>query len=187
MDTIRCPACGSASVRKRTIVYRSGMSYGSRRGRGGDWLRVSVGSIWPRALLSELGWSRIPRSSKARDAAPTAFWPAILALVVLLFVPDGGGWAQMGFVLALIWLSIAAADQLAFERQWVCDVCGSTFTPEPNRDAETEIELDPRSEAPAGEVVTLAPTAKHHLADGKTCSICGEWFPHAEFKLIFPL
>jgi len=88
----------------------------------------------------------------------------------------------MGFVLALIWLSIAAADHLALERQWVCDLCGSTFTPEPNRDAETEIELDPRSEAPAGEVVTLAPTAKHHLADGKTCSICGEWFPHAEFK-----
>jgi hypothetical protein len=111
-----------------------------------------------------------------------AFWPAILALVVLLFVPDGGGWAQVGFVLALTWLSIAAADRLAFERQWVCDQCGSTFTPEPKRDTGTKVEPDPRSEPPIGEVVTLAPTAKHHLTDGKTCSICGEWFPHAEFR-----
>jgi hypothetical protein len=27
----------------------------------------------------------------ARDAAPMALWPVILALAVLLFVPDGGG------------------------------------------------------------------------------------------------
>ena len=38
------------------------------------------------------------------------------------------------------------------------------------------------SEPPAGEVVTLETAAGKHLVGGKTCSICGEWFPHPEFN-----
>jgi len=111
-----------------------------------------------------------------------AFWPAVIGLVVLMSMPEGGGWSRAGFFFALLWLSIAAADRLAFQRHRVCTRCGETFKREPTREIQTEVKPAPEADAPTGEVVMLEATAKQRLTGGKTCSICGEWFPHSELS-----
>jgi hypothetical protein len=110
------------------------------------------------------------------------FWPAILGLLFLYSMPEWGGWAWAGCILAVVWLVTAAVDRWMFHTEWVCGRCGETFVPVEEGVLEPDDEPEPAPEAPAGEVITLAPTAQHHLADGKPCSICGEWFPHAEFS-----
>lgn len=75
-----------------------------------------------------------------------------------------------------------------FRWEWVCNRCGATFMPEVETATYMEPEPNPGPgpdvdpEPPAGEVVTLETAARRHLTGGKTCSICGEWFPHAEFN-----
>ena len=188
MDTLYCSECGSASVRKRKVVFKSGPSHGSGGGRGSG---VSFGlsrSARPRAFLGGSGWLGKRQSLQAQEAAPVPFWPAGLGLLFLYSIPEWGGWAWAGFVLSVIWLITAAVDRWMFHTEWVCSRCGEAFTPEVETEAYMESEPDPvldvdlDPEPPAGEVVTLSTAAKKHLTGGKTCSICGEWFPHAEFN-----
>lgn len=186
MDTIRCPECGSAAVRKRKVVYKSGTSYGSGRGRGGGLSFGLSSPSDPRAFLGGGGWSGKRQSLQAQEEAPMPFWPAVVGLMILYTMPEWGSWAWAAFVLAVIWLITAAMDRWMFHTEWICSRCGETLTPEVVTETYLESVPDPgpapEPEPPAGEVVTLEPTARTHLTGGKTCSICGEWFPHAEFN-----
>lgn len=93
MDTIRCPECGSASVRKRKVVYKSGTLYGSGGGRDGGLSFGLSGPSHPRAFLGGDGWSGKRQSLQAQDATPAPFWPAVLGLLILYSMPEWGGWA----------------------------------------------------------------------------------------------
>jgi hypothetical protein len=67
-----------------------------------------------------------------------ALWLAILALPVVMPMPEDGGWARVGFVLDAIWRSVAAAVRLALEGQFCAPpVRGDVHT-------GTEVRLNPR-------------------------------------------
>lgn len=186
MDSIHCPACGSASVRTREIVYKSGTSYGSGKGRGGGFSSRLTSPFRPRAFLGGGGWSGKRQSLQAQEAAPTPFWPAVLALFLLVAMPNWGFWAWVGFFFSAAWSIGAAVDRWAFHREWLCSKCGETFSVVRETVVETDTRPGPgpasEPEPPPGEVVTLEATAKRHLTGGKTCSICGEWSPYEEFQ-----
>jgi len=74
-------------------------------------------------------------------------------------------------VASLLWFAYAAYDLKMFYSEWMCGKCGAIFVikeestgsenPEITDDLETEV-ISPEE-------------------GGKSCSICGDWFPASEF------
>ena len=90
MDTLCCPECGSASVRKRRVVHKSGTSFGSGGGRGSGLSFGLTDPSRPHASLGGGGWSGKRQSLQAQEAAPAPFWPAVVGLLFLYSIPEWG-------------------------------------------------------------------------------------------------
>ena len=143
---VRCPKCGSGSVKKSSAIYEQGISRSQGRNSGIWFSRRGLG-VWSGRSTSE----RV--SGAAAQNAPTGFELEGLTFAGVFFVVLMIGFFSAGgigsFIMAVpvaffiaIFASVLvgisqkeqrAASQASYNRQWYCSKCGNKF----------ELELDP--------------------------------------------
>lgn len=137
---VRCPQCGSGSVKKISAIYEQGISRSQGRS-GGVWYSRGGPGVWSGRSSSE----RI--SGAAARNAPTGFELEALtfvgvfaaALLVGFFTADSIGSFVMAVPIAFVVAGIAAfavgvsqreqraASQARYDRRWYCSKCGHKF------------------------------------------------------------
>ncbi len=181
---IKCPECGSASVRKRDVVYKSGTShYSSRSSTRGISFGLS-GKMRPRAWLGGGTQSGKRQSIKAQEAEAFPFWPSIvITVLVVIFNTEGepySGWAWFWFSLSALLFLMAIFDYFSYQKEWVCGKCGAKFIPETIDENLEKEDTQHENKSPIEEQRVIESYSNTNEA-GKDCSICGKWFPHSEF------
>ena len=180
---IKCPTCGSRTVRSREIVHKTGSSlYSGKRtsgalflGRRGGWIGMSRSSGVRQSIL-------------AKDAAPFQFFPSF---IIIFFVFYFAGQAS-GFLLIGLWIVIALYSGLKYKEEWLCSKCGHTFVPTLlNTNSNTNDQVETLTEGGNfidnnGEVHNINRNQEKSITNsqiisGKTCSICNDWFDNLEF------
>lgn len=154
---VRCPRCGSGSVKKSSAIYEQGVSRSQGRSSG-LWFSRGGPGVWSGRSSSE----RI--SGAAAINAPTGFELEaftfvglfLAALLVGFFTADSVGSFVMAIPIAFVVAGIAAfvvgvsqkdqraAAQASYDRQWYCSKCGHKF----------EVDLDRANPASAGNTST---------------------------------
>jgi hypothetical protein len=137
---VRCPRCGSGSVKKSSAIYEQGFSRSRGRSRG-IWYSRGGPGFWAGRSSSE----RI--SGAAARNAPTGFELEAFTFVGVFFAAlligfstaDGLGSFIMAIPIAFVVAGIAAfavgvsqkdqrsAAQACYDRQWYCSKCGHKF------------------------------------------------------------
>ena len=158
---VRCPQCGSGSVKKSSAIYEQGISRSQGRS-GGVWYSRGGPGVWSGRSSSE----RI--SGAAARNAPTGFELEAFAfvgvfaaaLLVGFFAADSIGSFVMAVPIAFVVAGIAAfavsvsqkeqraASQARYDRQWYCSKCGHKF----------EVDLDRTGPAAAENAAPAGPT-----------------------------
>ena len=143
---VRCPKCGSGSVKKSSAIYEQGVSRSQGRSSG-IWLSRRGPGVWIGRSTSE----RV--SGAAARNAPTGFeleaftfaGVSFVVLLIGLFSAGSIGSFIMAVPIAFIIAIVAAvlvgisqkeqraASQASYDRQWYCSKCGNKF----------EVDLDP--------------------------------------------
>ena len=143
---VRCPKCGSGSVKKSSAIYEQGVSRSQGRSSG-IWLSRRGPGVWSGRSTSE----RV--SGAAARNAPTGFELEALTFAGIFFVALLIGFFSAGsvgsfvmavpiaFVLAIVAAVLVgisqkeqrAASRASYDRQWYCSKCGNKF----------EVDLDP--------------------------------------------
>lgn len=137
---VRCPRCGSGSVKKSSAIYEQGVSTSQGRSSG-LWFSRGGPGVWSGRSSSE----RI--SGAAAINAPTGFeleaftfvGVFFAALLIGFFTADSVGSFVMAVPIAFVIAGIAAlvmgmsqkaqraASQARYDRQWYCAKCGHKF------------------------------------------------------------
>lgn len=158
---VRCPRCGSGSVKKSSAIYEQGVSRSQGRSSG-LWFSRGGPGVWSGRSSSE----RI--SGAAAINAPTGFELEaftfvglfLAALLVGFFTADSVGSFVMAIPIAFVVAGIAAfvvgvsqkdqraAAQASYDRQWYCSKCGHKF----------EVDLDQTGPAAAEKADPAGPT-----------------------------
>lgn len=141
---IRCPSCGSASVKKSAAVYGQGQSRTTGKG-GGLWVSSS-GRI---GAWSSRGSSARISAVAERNAPPSETLVGCAGMIGMIGSVYLGSTIGFGFLATMvlafastIGLSVAAwkftSDERAdatdlYSRQWYCSRCGNIFR-EPKQD-----------------------------------------------------
>jgi rubredoxin len=159
---VRCPECGSGSVKKSSAIYEQGISRSQGRS-GGFWYSRGGPGVWSGRSSSE----RI--SGAAARNAPTGFeleaftFVGAFAAALLLgfFTADGIGSFVLAVPIAFVVAGIAAfavgvsqkeqraASQARYDRQWYCSKCGHKF----------EVDLGQARPGAAGNPANVGPSS----------------------------
>jgi len=181
---IRCPECGSTSVRKRDVVYKSGTShYSGRSSTRGISFGLS-GKLRPRAWLGGGSSSGKRQSIKAQEAERFPFWPSIV-ITGLVYLSNAesetySGWAWFWIALSGLLFLVAFFDFFSYHKEWLCGTCGAQFVPEIEDDLSHN-EKGKQEYKSTKEEYRVTENNHNSSAPGKNCSICGKWFQHSEF------
>ena len=158
---VRCPKCGSGSVKKSSAIYEQGVSRSQGR-NSGVWLSRRGPGVWSGRSTSE----RV--SGAAARNAPTGFELEALTFAGVFFVALLIGFFSAGsigsfvmavpiaFVLAIIAAVLVGisqkeqrvASQARYDRQWYCSKCGNKF----------EVDLDPARPMGSGSAPSATPS-----------------------------
>jgi len=181
---IRCPECGSTSVRKRDVVYKSGTShYSGRSSTRGISFGLS-GKLRPRAWLGGGSSSGKRQSINAQEAERFPFWLSIvIAELVYLSNTESetySGWDWFWFVLSGLFFLVAFFDFFSYHKEWLCGKCGAQFVPE-TVDELLENENVKQEYKSTKEECRVTENNQNSNASGKNCSICGKLFQYSEF------
>ena len=182
---IRCPECGSTSVRKRDVVYKSGTSYYSGRSSTHGISFGLSGKLRPRAWLGGGSSSGKRQSIRAQEAERFPFWPSIL-IAFLIYITNVESntysrwdWFWIGFSILLF--IIAFFDFFKYHEQWMCGKCGTQFVPETDSNLSNKKNIK-QEFISTKEEYRATETNKNQNNSGKNCSICGKWFEYSEFS-----
>ena len=134
---VRCPSCGSGTVKKSSAIYEQGISHTYGRS-GGYWVsgRGRIGAWSGRSTRTRIT-SLAQRNAPPANAAPVgAFMLVFLSCLLLGFIVEAPG----TLIVIGLFLGIAAAivahehTREAFEARernyaarWYCSRCGSYF------------------------------------------------------------
>jgi hypothetical protein len=103
-------------------------------------------------------------------------------LIIFAFLVGG---EMLGFFLIAGWLLLAIRASWNYEDEWICKRCGTKFippTPTTNLTASIAMTINqPALSVGVPASVTFKEAVHRNTGDGKSCSICGQWFPTAEF------
>lgn len=145
----------------------AGIGFGRRRGTS-FWFGKSWRSGRHQTLL-------------AQDAEPLSML-APFPLIIFAFLVGG---EMLGFFLIAGWLLLAIGVSWNYEDEWICKKCGTKFIPSsPAPKLTTSVAMTINQPASSADVLTstTAKDAGHgDTGHGKSCSICGQWFPSTEF------
>ena len=122
MDKIQCPTCGSASVKTREMIYKTGSSlYYGRRSSHGISFNFSGRS------RSRLWFGRSYSSGKrqsvlAQEVEPAPYWPVLASgfLSYCLFQSHNIEWAFLWGSFSVFWFFHAKSDHLNAQKEWIC-------------------------------------------------------------------
>lgn len=179
MMNTNCPHCGSSQTRSRDVVYKTGTSISRSSGgfAGIGFGRGRRTSFW----LGKSWRSGKRQTLLAQDAEPLSI-VAPIPLIIFAFLFGG---EMFGFFLIVGWLLIAIGSSWNYEDEWICKKCGTKFIPlSPAANSITSIAMNNNQPVISAEVPTSATVkdaADTNPSSGKSCSICGHWFPSAEF------
>lgn len=178
---IRCPECGSSSVRKREVVHKSGTSIYSGGSHGSGLSFGLSGRKGTRAWFGSGSHYGSRQSIFAREAAPlSVFAPIFIGVLILGVIIDGGYqqiWYWIGLIFCLWWLWAAIKDIPRYQNEWICGKCGTSFMPELIVSGKDAIQTEQKNL----DNLQVMDSPNNEASTGKTCSICGKWFANSEF------
>ena len=173
-----CPHCGSKQTQARDVAYKTGTS---ETNSTGIYAGVSIGrrSSW----LGTSNRTSTRHSLFAKESAPFPLVPPIFLIVFMLFFFG----EIVTFIFILSWVLNHIRSSWNYEDEWICRRCGTKFIPSVSViPSNTAITMNINNPAKKDQVSVFntekAETTTKNTANGKSCSICGTWFPSAEFS-----
>lgn len=137
---VRCPRCGSGSVKKSSVIYEQGLSRSQRRS-GGFWLSRGRAGVWSgRSSGQRISGAAARNSPPGFELETFTFVGVLVAVMIILFLIADSfvsfvmagpiAFVVAGIVAILVGTSQTeqrAASQAQYERQWYCSKCGHKF------------------------------------------------------------